>query len=412
MRLETIATGLTAPNSGAFAPGRDQQLFIADQIGIVWALDLITGEKTVFLDLADRLVTLGVAGPGSFDERGLLGIAFHSQFADNGLFYTYSSEPVAGPADVSTLPAGTVANHQSVIHEWRVSDPTAPGAVVDPASVRELLRIDQPQFNHNGGALHFGLDERLYIAVGDGGAADDQGVGHSPIGNGQDLSNPLGAILRIDPLGANSANGQYGVPLDNPFVGQDRVVQEIFAYGFRNPFRFSFDRQTGALYVADVGQNDVEEVNIVTAGGNYGWPFKEGAFFFDPNGEGNGFVTDQDPGNRPAGLIDPLAQYDHDEGQAIIGGTVYRGRSIPWLRGRYVFGDLAGTINSGRLFVLDRRNRINELPLVKQQSLGMSLLGFGEDADGELYVLANTTGVPFGDTGVVQRMMRAGRPRP
>jgi glucose/arabinose dehydrogenase len=195
-----------------------------------------------------------------------------------------------------------------VVAEWTV-DPADPN-VVDLLSRRELLRIDEPQSNHNGGDMHFGPDGMMYIALGDGGAADDQGAGHSSEGNAQDLNNVLGKILRIDVDGTNSANGKYGVPADNPFVGKPGV-DEIFAYGFRNPYRFSFDRVTGKLYVGDVGQNDVEEIDIVSSGGNYGWRLKKGSFFFDPNADAAGFTTTLPVAPVPRDVIEPIAEYDH-----------------------------------------------------------------------------------------------------
>ena len=375
-------------------------------------IDLATGTKSVFLDVSAQLVALGVFGPDSFDERGLIGVAFHPGYATNGLLYTYTSQPVAGPADFSTIPIGQSANHQAVITEWQVPDPTNPASVVDPGSARELLRIDEPQFNHNAGCVNFGPDNMLYIALGDGGGADDKDgqsfigdpiFGHGCIGNGADNATVLGTILRIDPAGNDSAYGQYGIPADNPFVGM-AGVDEIYAYGFRNPFRFSFDALSGELYVGDVGQNDIEEIDVVTSAGNYGWRHKEGSFFFVANGNRPGYVTDV-PLNVPAGLTDPIAEYDHDDGVAVVGGFVYRGEKVPPLAGRYVFGDFALTFsNDGRLFYLDASNQINEFQLVGQPALGMSLLGFGQDANGELYVMANTTGTPFGDTGVVLRI--------
>jgi glucose/arabinose dehydrogenase len=265
--------------------------------------------------------------------------------------------------------------------------------------------------------MNFGPDGMLYIALGDGGAGDDQGVGHSAIGNGQDTRNILGDILRIDPDGSNSANGRYGVPLDNPFVkpgvppgGQrgcrDGVCDEIFALGFRNPFRFSFDKARGHLYAADVGQGAIEEGDVVVKGGNYGWRTKEGSFCFNPNGAGDGFVTARricGPGH----LIDPVAEYDHDEGRAIIGGFVYRGASIPALSGRYVFGDFG----SRRLFFLTERNIVRpggiissgiaKLRFAGRAGLGLSLLGFGQDAAGELYLLGRTNA----GTGVVLKIV-------
>jgi CHRD domain/Glucose / Sorbosone dehydrogenase len=181
-------------------------------------------------------------------------------------------------------------------------------------------------------------------------------------------------------------------------------LDEIFAFGFRNPFRMSFDSVTGALYLGDVGQNDIEEVDVVTKGGNYGWRVKEGSFLFDPNGTQPGFVTERSPG-KPKGLIDPVAEYDHDEGVAVVGGFVYRGDAIPQLRGRYVFGEFSHPeTDVGRLFFLDSAERIREFRLAGQDSLGLKLDGFGQDADGELYVLGNTTGTPFGETGVVLRI--------
>ncbi len=302
-----------------------------------------------------------------------------------------------------------------MVSEWHVPEPLDDGSVVDPASVRVLLRIAEPQFNHNGGALNFGPDGMLHISLGDGGNADDQGDGHSEGGNGQDLGNVLGTILRIDPLGTNSANGQYGVPLDNPFIGdgppfggeqgcEDGACDEIWAYGLRNPFRFSFDRATGTMMIADVGQNDIEEVNFGEAGANYGWPLKEGTFCFDDNGDEPGFVVECDP--EPEGVTDPFAQYDHDEGLAVIGGFVYRGHGVPELGGRYLFGDFARTFAAdGRLFSVGPTGRIKELLLHGGAGLGLFLDGFGEDAAGEIYVLGNATGTPFEDTGVVLKIV-------
>lgn len=402
LTLDSVTAGLVAPVWGTAAPGHDDHLWVADQAGTLWSINTETGARTLVADLSDRLVDLGAFGPGTFDERGFLGVAFSPDYAENGLLYTYTSEPDSAEPDFSTMPLGTTPNHQTVVAEWRVVDPSDPTSSVDPATRREILRIDQPQFNHNAGVLVFGPDDMLYIALGDGGGADDQGVGHSPQGNGQDLSNPLGAVLRIDPSGSDSANGQYGIPDDNPFVGEEGVVEEIYAYGFRNPYRMSFDGST--LWLADVGQNDIEEVDIVIAGGNYGWRLKEGSFLFDPNGSDPGFVTGQ--GSVPGvDLIDPIAEYDHDEGVAVIGGFVYRGDAIPQLHGRYVFGEsLEPGTGVGRLFYLAPNDRIAEFRLPNRDDLGARLLGFGQGADGEIYALTNAQGLPFGTTGAVQRL--------
>ena len=410
VRLELVANGLTAPNWGTTAPGHPGLLFVADQAGILWSIELASGKRSVFLDATARLVDLGIAGPGTFDERGLLGVAFHPDYAANGRFYTYTSEPIDGAADFSTLGDPNDADHQSVVLEWTVDAPLDPASVANPDSARELLRIDQPQFNHEGGGLAFGPDGMLYVSLGDGGNADDEGQGHVPGGNGQDPGNVLGSILRIDPLGGNSANGRYGIPSGNPFVGVPGRAAEIWAYGFRNPFRISFDSATGQLMAADVGQNDIEEIDVVAAGGNYGWPRMEGSFFFEGNGESDGFVTANDPGDTDD-LLRPLAEFDHDEGSAIIGGFVYRGTGIPELAGSYVFGDFARTFNNdGRLFHLDADSGIAELDLVGLETLGLSLLGFGQDAAGEIHVLTSSTGTPFGTTGKVWKLVPADLP--
>ena len=403
VQLVPVATGLTAPNWGTSAPGYPDVLFVVDQDGILWRVDLTTGEKTVFLDLSARLVPLGAFGPGSYDERGFLGVAFDPDYLSNGFLYTFLTEPVTATPDFTTLPSGTPANSQTVILEWAVPDPGDPASVVDPGSARELLRLDKPQFNHNGGALAFGPDGFLYISLGDGGEADDQGAGHSPQGNGQDASNILGSLLRIDPRGTNSANGKYGIPADNPFVSDPARLDEIWAYGFRNPFRFSFDTATGTLWMGDVGQNDIEEIDVVTRGGNFGWRLKEGTFLFDANGTGNGFVTADSPG-LPEGLIDPVAEYDHDEGIAVLGGFVYHGDAVPALRDRYVFAELLNpSTGAGRVLSLLPDGRIVELKLRSTPSANF-FLGLGQDGRGEVYLMANATLVPFGDTGTVYKI--------
>lgn len=428
--LEPVADGLTAPNWATFPPGDNQRLFVVDQTGILWVINLASNTKSVFADFSDLLVPLGINGPGSYDERGFLGLAFHPNYQNNGLLYTYTSEPVVGDADFP-VPFGAAADHYNVVTEWRVPNPQDLSSVLDDTTRRVVLRIGHPQFNHDGGALNFGQDGMLYISIGDGGGADDQGIGHSTTGNGQDVSNVLGKILRINPRGVSAPNGQYSVPQDNPLVSTeaqstggpsgcaDGACDEIYAWGFRNPYRFSFDSATGNMYVADVGQNDLEEVHVVVAGGNYGWRVKEGSFCFDPNGVDPGFVTDDDPcPNEPPGLIDPVAEYDHDEGIAIVGGFVYRGSDVPALSGRYIFGDYSRgfTATAGRLFALDTpdivsddgtidTSAISELSVYGRNNLGMRMLGFGEDSRGEVYVLGSTTGVPSGETGVVMRIV-------
>lgn len=255
--LRTVATGLTSPNFLTTAGDGSGRLFVTDQVGQVRVIDGGVLQPTPYLDLSVRLATLpernNPSNPNQgldtgFDERGLLGIAFHPNFvtmatSGSAKFYTYHSEGASGTADF-TAPnmGGNLVEHHSVITEWTVDDTSSN---VFSGSNRELLRFEEPQFNHNGGAMAFGPDGNLYIAIGDGGAADDQGasgstVGHSSQGNGQDPTNILGSIVRIDPLGGSSANGQYGIPDGNPFANDTTdKVKEIFAYGLRNPFRIS-----------------------------------------------------------------------------------------------------------------------------------------------------------------------------
>jgi glucose/arabinose dehydrogenase len=418
--LTTIATGLTAPNKGVIAPGDREHLYVVDQVGIAWKVNTADGTKSVFFSVQDRLVPLGFLGPGTFDERGFLGLAFHPDFSRNGLLYTYTSEPVGGvPTFASTLPPGTAPDHQNVVAEWRV---LAGGGI---GMRRELMRTDWPQFNHNGGDIAFGPDRMLYVSTGEGGSADDEGPGHLPGGNAQNLGVPLGKVLRIDVDGRNSRNGAYGIPTDNPFVSTAGALEEIFAFGFRNPFRISFDRKRGDLYVGDVGQNDIEEVDRVVAGGNYGWNVKEGTLFFDPRGDADGVAsTEPVPGRTvPPGLIDPIAQYDtHLEGHSVILGSVYRGEDIHGLSGRLVFGDFSrlfnfpsGPHNYGRLFHINAESRarnpqamrlhtIREFHITPSNAPNLAVLGFGEDARGEIYVLGNSSGVPSGDGGVILRL--------
>ncbi|ETW98965.1 MAG: hypothetical protein ETSY1_16730 [Candidatus Entotheonella factor] len=443
MTLTPMATGLIAPNSGTFAPGLTQNhLFVADQSGIVWVLNFDTGMTHEYLNLSE-LLGLDPAHPELFQDRGLLGIAFHPNYADadNGFLYTYTSEPVpeaTEPPDFTTLPADIPADHRSVISEWQVVDQGNFAIVRRPDNTprRILLRIDQPQPNNNGGAIGFGSDGMLYIALGDGGNMDDQGDGHvSEGGNGQNPSNILGSILRIDPRGTNADNGAYGIPPDNPFYlggagpfggqkgyDEDSLCDEIYAYGFRDPVRFSFDKFLGLIYAGDVGQQ-IQEIDIVVAtdiasGRHYGWNRKEGTFTFDPNGDDLGFLIGNAP-NNPPNLTDPIAQYDQDDGNMIVGGFVYRGSSLA-LSGRYLFGD-AGRPSAnvpqcrGRLLYLqnviqfDRETvefLVTQNSAVIQSSIaasgaaldGQCISGFAQDAGGEVYVLVNTTGVPFPDS--------------
>lgn len=415
--LETIASGLAAPIDLLPDPQIPGRLYVVDQAGRILVIHQGQLQAEPFLDVTDRIVQpLGILGSfdvNDYDERGLLGLAFHPEFADTGKpgyhkVYTYTSEAVNGPADFTVdMPTGQI-NHQSVITEWQLA---AGGVNIDPGSARVLMRIDQPQFNHNGGMIAFGPDGYLYIALGDGGGANDTAAGHGDQGNGQNINTVHGSILRIDPTApeltpdsrdAVSANNAYRIPWDNHFVGIDGI-DEIYAYGFRNPFRFSFDRLSGMLIVADVGQDHVEEINIVRKGLNYGWRIKEGDFLFDPEGQHIGLPF-EDPS-----LTDPVAQYDHDDGISVIGGHMYYGTQIPQLRALYVFGDFSrGFIEpDGRLFVADLlTGQIEELLIGSDsRELMLYVKGLGRDRDGELYILASSALGPYGNTGVVLKLV-------
>jgi glucose/arabinose dehydrogenase len=433
-----LSSNLVSPVAGAVAPGDRHHLYVADQPGTIWAIK-VSGDDApssrLFLDMTKRIIPLGL-GPLKYDERGLLGLAFHPEFKRNRLFYTYATERVNGPADFSTQdlnnPTGEPANAQNVLLEWHALRNEDGELTVDVAKPpRELLRVDKPYINHNGGSLNFGPDGLLYLTLGDGGNANDQGIGHEfNHGNAQTLvaGNLLGKIIRIDPLGHNSANGHYGIPADNPFADEHHPLagpHEIWAYGFRNPWRASFDSKTGDLYAADVGQNDIEEIDIIKKGGNYGWPIKEGSFLFEtslPDRAGEGFVYANSL-RKPTDLIDPIAEYDHADNEqppahsvvdsrvAAVGGFVYHGDELPAVRDSYVFGDYSTEIGlpvAGHLWILrGRKQPIQQLDVItrpKGSDLGLAVLGFAQDSRGELYLLANRSGTLLGTTGLVLKL--------
>ncbi len=425
--LQPVATGMAAPDYAISPPGDTSRLFVVEQNGLLRIIQngsLLPGSA---LDIQSR-VQPPLNPSSANDERGFLGLAFSPGFSDPAslgfrTLYTYTSELIpAGTSPTYPAPNGATQNYKNLITEWKMS--AADPNVVDPASRREIISFGKNAGNHNGGTLAYGPDGYLYLATGDGGNANDVGASHvEPGGNAQNLEVALGKMLRIDPTNPDlnpsspnpkSSNGQYRIPADNPFqaVGQ---VPEIYAYGFRNPYRYSFDRGgTHDLIVADVGQNTVEEIDRVTKGGNYGWAVKEGDFLFNrvtgPGGAA-GTVGARSPGS-PAGLIDPISgpggtlEYDHGDGISITGGFVYRGTLFPGLFGKYVFGDLAlrgtPTRADGRLFYADlTEGTISEflLPQFDNGILpnGLTVHGFGEDGNGELYALVTNT--PSNGTG-------------
>jgi len=499
---------ITSPVNISNAGDGSQRLFVCDQAGLIWIIRDQMVLPVPFLDLSSRLVpkaptTYPFPFSASYDERGLLGMAFHPNFnrkdGNNlplpgfGKFYVFYSAPSPNPRGTSTVSSISVAsadpctvttsavhrlttgdvvtisgvnggnfspsinatyavtvtgtntftvpvvrvdntavtlngssrvfpndpvNCRTTISEFQVSagDPN----VADAASERVLLAFDKPQTNHNGGQLEFGPDGYLYVSIGDGGSQHDNDFGHTGgtfpgsvtsvsgnLGNAQDKTKLLGKILRIEPLGINGPGGQYGIPASNPFVGLGGGVrEEIYAFGMRNPWRFSFDDGpggSGRLFEGDVGQDKVEEVNIIVAGGNYGWRLKEGSFDHDATALNGGLP-----------LIGPIAQYAHigvnigtpallQVGVSVTGGYLYRGSAIPGLVGKYVFGDYSHGISSatGTLLGLEETPpssnnwALSLLTIVGGNPLTTRIYAFGRDEEGEIYVATKVSQGPF-----------------
>lgn len=433
IRVKAIATGMGAPDYGIAPPGDMERLFVIEQNGLLKLV--LNGQLQAgsALDIQSR-VSPPLNVTSANDERGFLGLAFHPGYNDPSsvgfrTLYTYTTELVpVGSTPTYPTPNGATTGYQMVIAEWKrdASDPN----VIDPTSRREIFTYGKNANNHNGGTITFGPDGYLYLATGDGGNANDNGASHlAPDGNGQNLTTVMGKMLRIDPVLPSlkpassdpiSGNGQYRIPQSNPFTGAGQA-REIFAYGFRNPYRFSFDTGgTNDLIVADVGQNNIEEIDRVTIGGNYGWAFKEGDFLFNRT---TGVAGPRSPGS-PAGLIDPISgpggtlEYDHQDGISITGGFVYRGSAIPELFGKYVFGDLALLTNptriDGRLFYADlQQGTIREflIPQFVNDKLpnGLTVHGFGQDASGELYAMV-TNSPPNGTGGIIYKLLAIPEP--
>ena len=334
--LTQIASGLSNPVDIEQPDDASGRLFVLEQAGTIRVLMNGSLVASPFLDIRS-LVSTG-------EEMGLIGLAFHPTFASSGRLYVNY---------VRTLSSGQM---QTVIAEFQVS--TTDPNQVDPTSQRILLTVDQPFDNHKGGQLAFGPDGFLYIGLGDGGNGGD------PLGNGQNLNTLLGKVLRID---VDSAV-PYAVPPDNPFA-TGGGLPEIFAYGLRNPWRFSFDRGSGLMFVGDVGQDAYEEIDIVRNGGNYGWNTMEGMHCFMPSS-----------GCNINGLTLPIAEYAHTDGEAVIGGYVYRGGAVPGLKGVYILGDFI----SGKIWQLSQNGSTWQRTLLL--STGRAISSFGQDSAGELYV--------------------------
>jgi len=358
--LERVASDLDKPLQVVSPPRDERRLFIVEKTGRVKVLEGGKVRKDPFVDLARRVSLRG-------EEQGLLSLAFHPKYAENGRFFVNFTD--------------SKGDTRVVEMRVRKDDPYR----ADPATERQVLQVDQPFSNHNGGLAIFGPDGYLYVGLGDGGAAGD------PFGNAQDLGTLLGKILRIDVDGDGRA--PYRIPASNPFVGQRGARGEIWAYGLRNPWRFNFDRETGDLYIADVGQNKFEEVSVqprASKGGeNYGWDIVEGL--------GHCFTRrncDQ------TGLTQPLVEYGHDVGLSISGGAVYRGREIPALRGHYFYADyVTGVIRSFRYADGKAEDRYDWTKVLNPYSPETGKIGtiasIDEDARGEVYIVDHHGGAVY-----------------
>ncbi len=395
--LELIASGFAAPME--FISSGDGRMFVVDQIGLI---KVISSDGKLqdepFLNISDRMVKLS---PG-YDERGLLGLAFHPDFANNGRVFVYYSAPLRPGA-----PEGWSCTNN--LSEFLVSKDNP--NMIDMSSEKVLLQIDKPEMNHNGGTIVFGPDGYLYLPLGDGGGANDVGMGHVSGGNAQDTLAFLGKILRID-VNANNASAAYGIPADNPFINDTAFLPEIWAYGLRNPYRISFD-STGRLFAADAGQNLWEEVDLISRGGNYGWNIREGTHCFDPNSPNESPSSCPDTGRKGEPLLGPIIEYDHNNRTVVVGGYVYEGKALMPLTGSYVFADWSSSFakGDGRLYMA----RPSGVGLWKMEEIAVAgrpggrineyIRSFGRDDGGEIYVLTSDVGGPTGDTGKIYKMV-------
>ncbi len=399
VKMEPVVTGLNQPLSMK-QPAGDSRMFVIEQWGRVMIVEDGELNPTPFLDIRNLIVDRHP----DFDERGLLGLAFHPDFANNGKFYVAYSGDLDWQGDLAQM---LWYSHNNVVAEYTVSkdDPN----LADRFSGRVLSSTPWPQFNHNGHWIDFGPDGMLYISMGDGGYANDWGIGHNVLeGNGQDITTPLGKILRVDPETGEA-------PADNPFVDNFDADPRIFATGLRNPWRCSFDQGGDkALWCADVQQNSFEEVNIITAGANYGWRKMEADKCFD-------FTRpDEHPAEcDTAGLTMPVMTYnncsakpDGCEGISVTGGYVYRGGHAPW-DGVYIYGDWSRQfgVMDGMIMVGlpngDGSYTREVAEVVNMDSNLPYILSFAQDQAGEVYALTSVTTGPVGSQDTIYRIVPA-----
>jgi glucose/arabinose dehydrogenase len=364
LKVKQVATNIQPPTALAF-PGNGE-VWVTEQTGKIRSIKNGKLNEVPVLDLGGKLPKIN---PG-YEERGLLGIALHPRFSINKKFYVFYSIPPTGRF-----------NHTDVVAEFTLGA----NGQADPKRERIILSAEKPDGNHNGGCVQFGKDGYLYISFGDGGGQGDK---HGEFGNGQNLNNWLGKILRVD---INTDSG-YLVPKNNPFVGKAGAKPEIWAYGFRNPYRFSFDRASGLLFAGDVGQDTWEEVDIVKSGGNYGWRLTEGTHCYNPAS-----------GCDITGITMPIAEYNHREGVSITGGYVYNGKQIPVLKSKYLFADWTGPV-----YYLQKTGNTWQRGKVTLQNIpeNLKITGFGEDPAGELYLLTNPDTGPGNTKGGIFKVLK------
>lgn len=331
--------------------------------GLMWVtqqngeiLEIKNGKVSAnpILDLRSKMIKIN----NGYEERGLLGITLHPKFKVNKKFYVFYSRPSSTKK----------FDHTEVVAEYVLPD----NGPIDPNSGRIILTVEEPDGNHNGGCLKFGPDGFLYISLGDGGGQHDQ---HGPIGNGQNLNTWLGKILRVD----IDTDDTYKVPVDNPFVGKPNVKPEIWAYGFRNPYRMSFDKVSKQLFVGEVGQDLWEEIDIVKKGGNYGWKIVEGTHCHNDENK-------PDNGCDIKGITMPIDEYSHKVGISVMGGYIYNGKQLSGLKGKYIFADWTGP-----MFYLQKVANKWQRGKINLQNIpeNLKITGINEDEQGEIYLLTN-----------------------
>lgn len=405
IKLEKVVSGINTPLAMVQPPG-DPRMFIIEQNGRIRILEAGQLKPTPFLDVRSKIKTLFQ----DFDERGLLGIAFHPKFKDNGKFYVAYSAHLDYQADLGQM---LWYDHSNVVEEYTVSSKDK--NVADPSSARRILSTAWPQFNHNGHWIGFGPDGMLFVSMGDGGYANDWGIGHNvTIGNGQDLTTNLGKILRIN-VDTRTDGKPYGIPADNPFVGNKNANPEIWAYGVRNPWRCSFDMGSTAaeLYCGDVQQNSYEAIKLIGKGQNMGWRRVEGMMrCFDYQ------KPDDHPANcDKAGITPAIIEYnnctakpDGCKGISVTGGYVYRGANAAW-KGKYIFGDWSKGFGEmdGQIFVgtkgADGKWTMEVAKVTNMEGKLPYVLAFAQDGAGDVYLLSSITTGPNGSLDTIYKIV-------